>query len=327
MTQHLYPDTRGRESHLILSESPGEGQHPDKMQGHWVLARAGKRVLRPGGVRLTRQMLDALAIGPQDRVVEFAPGLGVTARMVLQKHPLAYWGVERDPAAAEHLRRQFAGTSTQIVRGQAEDSGLPEASASVVYGEALLSMQNPRQKNQIVAEACRLLRTGGRYGIHEICWMPDDIPDHVRHKIQAAISREIHVGVQPLCRSEWIRLLEQNGLKVTWSAEAPMHLLEDGMVWNIKGACSACFTCAARKGRRFFRLRRHRILSLSRNSLRRTRKSTACWVTMRRCSSSAVLTRTPPLSTVIVCPKARSFFSGRTSIRLKTHSSSAQKAL
>jgi hypothetical protein len=226
MTQHLFSDTREPESDLIPTELPGEGQHPDKMQGHWVLARVGKRVLRPGGIGLTRQMLDALAIGSQDRVVEFAPGLGVTARMVLQKHPLAYWGVEREPVAAERLRRLFAGASTQIVLGRAQESGLPEASASVVFGEALLSMQNPRQRNQIIAEACRLLAHGGRYGIHELCFLPDDIPDHVRHEIQTAMSREIHVGVQPLCRSEWIRLLEQNGLKVVWCGEAPMHLLE-----------------------------------------------------------------------------------------------------
>src|SRR5665213_601419 len=175
MTEHLYSDTRERRSHLITTESPGEGQPPDKMQGHWVLARAGKRVLRPGGLELTRQMLDVLAIGPQDRVVEFAPGLGVTARMILRKHPLAYWGVERDPAAAGQLRRRFRGAGTQIVLGLAEESGLPDASASVVYGEALLSMQNQQQKNRIVAEACRLLAAGGRYGIHELCLRPDDI--------------------------------------------------------------------------------------------------------------------------------------------------------
>jgi hypothetical protein len=44
-----------------------------KMPGHWLLASAGKRVLRPGGLALTRRMLQALAIGSQDRVVEFAP--------------------------------------------------------------------------------------------------------------------------------------------------------------------------------------------------------------------------------------------------------------
>ncbi|MGB8064868.1 MAG: class I SAM-dependent methyltransferase [Candidatus Sulfotelmatobacter sp.] len=213
----------------------GEGQHPDKMQGHWVLARAGKRVLRPGGLELTRQMLDALAINSQDRVVEFAPGLGVTARMVLQKHPAAYWGVEREPAAAEDLRRQLAGISAQIVLGQAEASGLPSACASVVYGEAMLSMQSQEQKKRIFAEARRLLAAGGRYGIHELCFLPDDISDHVRHEIQAAMSKEIHVGVQPLARSEWVRLFEQNGLKVTWSGEAPMHLLEPLRVLRDEG--------------------------------------------------------------------------------------------
>lgn len=51
----------------------GAGQRMEKVQGHWALARVGKRVLRPGGIELTQGMLTALAIGPQDRVVEFAP--------------------------------------------------------------------------------------------------------------------------------------------------------------------------------------------------------------------------------------------------------------
>lgn len=213
----------------------GEGQNPDRMQGHWVLARAGKRVLRPGGLELTRRMLDALAIGPQDRVVEFAPGLGVTARMALQCHPLAYWGVEREPAAAEYLRQQLAGTPAEIVPAQAEKSGLPSSSATVVYGEAMLSMQSQEQKNRIFAEARRLLAAGGRYGIHELCLLPDGIPDRSRHEIQAAMSKEIHVGVQLLSRSEWVRLFEQNGLKVTWTSEAPMHLLKPWRVLQDEG--------------------------------------------------------------------------------------------
>ena len=204
----------------------GEGQLSDKLQGHWILARAGKRVLRPGGLELTRRMLDALAVRRQDRVVEFAPGLGVTARIVLQHHPLAYWGVEREPAAAEYLRQQLSGCNAKIVLGQAEKSGLPDACASVVYGEAMLSMQSQEQKNRIFAEAWRLLAGGGRYGIHELCYLPEDISDGVRHEIQAAMSKEIHAGVQPLSRSEWVRLFEQNGLKVTWTGNAPMHLLE-----------------------------------------------------------------------------------------------------
>ena len=226
MTQSSHTGTIQSASHLTLSELPGAGQHPDKMQGHWVLARVGKKVLRPGGIELTRQMLDVLAIRPQDRVVEFAPGLGVTAKMVLEKRPQAYWGVERDPSAAHQLQQRFTGPGAQIVLASAEQSGLPDACASVVYSEALLSMQTPQQKNRIVAEAFRLLTTGGRYGIHELCLLPDDIPEHLRQEIQAAMSRDIHVGVQPLCRDEWIELFKKNGLKVTWSSEAPMRLLE-----------------------------------------------------------------------------------------------------
>ena len=236
MMQSVYANSNEQDSSSAHPQLVGEGQHPDKMQGHWVLARAGKRVLRPGGLELTRQMLDALAISPQDRVVEFAPGLGVTARMVLRRRPSAYWGVEREPAAAEYLRRQLAGASAQIVLAQVEESGLPSACASVVYGEAMLSMQSPDKKNRIFAEAWRLLAAGGRYGIHELCFLPDDISDHVRHEIQAAMSKEIHVGVQPLSRSEWVRLFEQNGLKVTWSNEAPMDLLEPRRVLRDEGS-------------------------------------------------------------------------------------------
>ena len=46
--------------------------------GHWVLARVGKRVLRPGGLELTLQMLSNARLTGA-RVVEFAPGLGRTA--------------------------------------------------------------------------------------------------------------------------------------------------------------------------------------------------------------------------------------------------------
>ena len=231
------------------------------MQGHWVLARAGKRVLRPGGLELTRQMLDALAISPQDRVVEFAPGLGVTARMVLQSvlRRIGEWSASlRQP---KYLRRQLAGISAQIVLGQAEESGLPTACASVVYGEAMLSMQSQEQKNRIFAEARRLLAAGGRYGIHELCFLPDDISDHVRHEIQAAMSKEIHVGVQPLSRSEWVRLFEQNGMKVIWSSEAPMHLLEPRRVLQdegLRGSLRVAFNMATNP------MLRQRILAMRR---------------------------------------------------------------
>jgi hypothetical protein len=64
---------------------PGAGLKTEKMPGHWVLARLGKRVLRPGGMELTRRMLKLLAIRSADEVIEFAPGMGTTARLRLAR--------------------------------------------------------------------------------------------------------------------------------------------------------------------------------------------------------------------------------------------------
>ncbi len=217
---------------------PGEGQSIERMQGHWLLARAGKRVLRPGGLDLTRRMLDALAISEHDRVVEFAPGLGITAGIVLRRNPMLYCAVERDPVAAKRLEAQLPRNQVRVVQARAEDSGLPGGSANVVYGEAMLSMQTADQKARIVSEAVRLLAPGGRYGIHELCLRPDDISEDKRREIASAMSREIHVGVQPLCAGEWTTLLERHGLKLVWTGGAAMDLLEPRRMLRDEGPLS-----------------------------------------------------------------------------------------
>jgi SAM-dependent methyltransferase len=188
-------------------------------------------------------MLDALAISEHDSVVEFAPGLGITAGIVLRRNPMLYCAVERDPVAAKRLEAQLPRNRVRVVQAGAEDSGLPGGSANVVYGEAMLSMQTADQKARIVSEAVRLLAPGGRYGIHELCLRPDDISEDKRREIASAMSREIHVGVQPLCASEWMTLLERHGLKRVWRGEAAMDLLEPRRVLRDEGL-SGCLRIA-----------------------------------------------------------------------------------
>lgn len=187
---------------------PGQGLDYGKMPGHWLLAQMGKRVLRPGGLQATRSMLKSLDIGARDNVVEFAPGLGVTAREALAQSPASYTGVERDDKAARQASKFLKGPGRQCLVGKAEDTGLPDASATVVFGEAMLTMQTPGHKISIVAEAKRLLQDGGRYGIHELCLQPDDLNDAKKDEINRALSDAIRVGARPLTPSEWRELLE-----------------------------------------------------------------------------------------------------------------------
>lgn len=211
--------------------------HPpvEKMPGHWVLAQMGKRVLRPGGVELTRWLLDSLNITSQDDVVEFAPGLGVTARRTLDRNPRTYTAIERDRDAARTVEGYLSGEGQRCILGSAEVTGLPDAAASVVYGEAMLSMQPATTKSRIVGEAARLLRPGGRYGIHELCLVPDDVSESIRDSLQRDLSDDIHVGVRPLTIAEWRTLLTEARLTPTEQHTTPMHLLEPARVIKDEG--------------------------------------------------------------------------------------------
>jgi len=217
----------------------GKGLKTEKMPGHWVLARLGKRVLRPGGMQLTRRMLDALRIEPSDDVIEFAPGLGVTARLTLDSGPASYTAVEQDQTAAKLVAGYLKGARQRCVVGNASHTGLPDQCATVVYGEAMLTMQTQEIKRQIVREASRLLKRGGRYGIHEMCLMSDNLDENAKRETERALTGVVHHGVRPLAISEWRGLLESEGFDIQSVEIAPMSLLEPGRLIRDEGLAGA----------------------------------------------------------------------------------------
>ena len=121
---------------------------------------------------------------------------------------------------------------------------LQEAGASVVYGEAILSMQTEQHKGEIVAEAARVLRSGGRCGIHELALEPDALSEELKQEIQQALSGPIHIGARPLTPSEWRILLEERGLQVELEVSAPMHLLEPRRLLRDEGVAGTTSPCA-----------------------------------------------------------------------------------
>lgn len=248
--------------------APGEGMKTEKMPGHWVLARLGKRVLRPGGMQLTRRLLEALRIQRTDDVVEFAPGMGVTARLTLELGPASYTAVERDEAAARIVGNYLKGKQQQCVVGNASDTGLPDQSSTVVYGEAMLTMQTEEMKRSIVREAYRLLKSGGRYGIHEMCLMSDDLDEKTKRETEKALTGVVHHGVRPLAVSEWRSLLESEGFEIQSVDMASMSLLEPRRLISDEG-----FTGALRFGLNVLRdsEARRRVLEM-RSVFRRYRK-------------------------------------------------------
>ena len=199
------------------------------LQGHWLLAKLGKKVLRPGGKKLTNWMIDN-ANPTNKRVVEFAPGLGITAAEILDRNPKTYTGVDQDPDAATattlSTKQARLGIPTEVLNGVASDTGLPAGSADLVVGEAMLTMQGEKGKAAIVSEANRILATGGRYAIHELLLTPNNVDQTVADNLRKALATTIKVNARPLTATEWSELLENNGFKVLSIKVAPMGLLQ-----------------------------------------------------------------------------------------------------
>lgn len=195
-------------------------------QGHWLLAKMGKKVLRPGGKELTLQLVEALSISDKDEVVEFAPGLGFTAERVIKKSPASYVGIDADIHAVNLLNKKFVDYNIVFVQGNAAHSEQSSASKDKVYGEAMLTMHADHRKVEIIREAHRILKKGGLYGIHELGLIPDTIDAEKKATIQRSLAEAIKVNARPLSLSEWKDLLTKEGFRIVAVTTNAMRLLE-----------------------------------------------------------------------------------------------------
>lgn len=168
-------------------------------------------------------MLDAADLSGK-KVLEFAPGLGRTAMLMLERGIASYTGVDQDPDAVARVQAMVGPRGT-VVNANAQDTGLESESAQVVVGEAMLTMQGDKGKREIIAEAFRLLKPGGCYAIHELGLIPDSIDAELADQLRQRLARTIRVNARPLTRGEWCGLLEQSGFCIEWVGYEPMALL------------------------------------------------------------------------------------------------------
>ncbi|MDH4658469.1 MAG: methyltransferase domain-containing protein [Corynebacterium pyruviciproducens] len=206
------------------SSLPQSDRSTSTAAGHWVLARAGKRVLRPGGLKLTKRMLTAADMQGK-QIIEFAPGLGRTAQLIVTEGVSSYVGVDQDPAAVARVEAIVKPHGGTVINAKAQDTGLSGESAEVVVGEAMLTMQGEKAKAEIVAEAFRLLKPGGCYAIHELGLTPNDIDPELADGLRKQLARTIRVNARPLTENEWRAVLTNAGFEVEWISFAPMALL------------------------------------------------------------------------------------------------------
>ena len=178
----------------------------------WPLARrAVAGLAQPGGRAMLDRALDAAGLGEGDRVVELAPGLGLTTDAILARGPRDWVGVEPDALAAARLTKEFGGAGREVVAAPVDATGLADESATVVVTDTLLSTLDAHGRAAVLGEARRLLRPGGRVALHEFTGAPGLAGD------REAADDLASIGVSTPSVDEWRETVEAAGLVVVGS--------------------------------------------------------------------------------------------------------------
>jgi SAM-dependent methyltransferase len=98
-----------------------------------------------------------------DDVLEIGPGPGLTTDLLRELTP-AVTAVELDPRLARSLRERLAGTSVEVVHGDAVRSGFADGRFSAVTCfHVLHHVPTPAGQDAVFREGARVLRPGGAF--------------------------------------------------------------------------------------------------------------------------------------------------------------------
>ena len=108
-------------------------------------------------------LLSAARVGPTGR----AYGLDMTDEML---------------ALANRNKAQAGATNVEFLKGTIEDIPLPDSSVDVIISNCVVNLAS--DKAQVLREAFRVLKPGGRFAVSDIV-VRGDMPDGVRQSMEA----------------------------------------------------------------------------------------------------------------------------------------------
>jgi SAM-dependent methyltransferase len=108
-------------------------------------------------------LLSARRVGPTGR----AYGLDMTDEML---------------ALARENQRKAGVANVEFLKGEIERIPLPDNSVDVIISNCVINLSS--DKDQVLAEAFRVLKPGGRFAVSDVVVRGDDVPDAVRRNLE-----------------------------------------------------------------------------------------------------------------------------------------------
>jgi ubiquinone/menaquinone biosynthesis C-methylase UbiE len=166
----------------------------------------------PGGLRLTRRLLDTVELAPGDRLADVASGIGTTSLLAAAEYDARVDGVDLSAAnvtlAGGAARAGGVADRVRFHHGDAEALPLPDAAYDVVVCECALCTFP--DKATAAAEMARVLRPRGRIAITDITADRDRLPPEL-----TGVAAWVACVADARPVDDYVSILAAAGLRVT----------------------------------------------------------------------------------------------------------------
>lgn len=183
--------------------------------------------LHPGGLALTRRLAELCDVKAGVDVLDVASGTGETACFLASEFGAHVEGID---SSTEMIRRGRDRARTReldigFTLADAARLPFPDESFDVALCECTLCLLD---KKRVLEEMARVVRPGGRVGMHDLCWRPD-APERVKRALA-----ELE-GERPETLDGWrrqfldaglvdLRTIDESQAKSTWLRDSRRRL-------------------------------------------------------------------------------------------------------
>lgn len=141
----------------------------------------GIEILHPGGLEITRELVELCHIGRDSLVLDVACGTGETACFLVETYGCRVIGLDASSFMIAKAERKAGqrGLDIKFVEGDAHNLPFPNNYFDIVISECTVCLLD---KEKAIKEMVRVVKSGGYVGIHDVCWR-EDTPRELREKL------------------------------------------------------------------------------------------------------------------------------------------------
>jgi SAM-dependent methyltransferase len=138
-------------------------------------------ILHPGGLEMTRELVQLCHIGKVIKVLDIGSGTGESAFYLVRNFNCHIIGIDISDRMIKRAKRKAIdnGVIIQFKKGDAHDLPFKDNTFDAVISECTTCLLD---KERAIGEMVRVARSGGYIGIHDICWK-EDTPEHQKQRL------------------------------------------------------------------------------------------------------------------------------------------------